>query len=694
MYGFDATRTSPALRHLDAVCQWAEALVDLRTTDLLVEGGTQRPAAQAAFEAARMRLADIEAAATGDGLALPLVAMAAAVGLSRDEVHALMLALAPALDSGYRRRIARYFDNILQDAPTVDFILAMLYPDRVTRMAGRRMFQPGAPLIDHRLVALTLPRDALGDGLQAREVRIPDRLLNVLLGNDLLDRTLTGSCRLTRPDVASGDLAVEPGTLEPVLALTGPLLAAAVPQGPGVCIGVKGPSGTGKSMLVEVIASAGGRPLITVDCARLVTDETPFEDLLATLLQEARFRNAVVAFDTPEALAGPRSPRLAVFLRALDGHPGVTVLMTSDPGALDPSVERHVAWQVETTLPDPTLRQEIWQVQAGRHPAEGDLGLPQLALDFEFTGAQIRNAVQVARELATSRGAAAISRDDLLAGAWAQVRADMAEYARRSKVRLTLDDLILPDDEAAMVREVLDAARHRAFIMTEWGFGRRLTTGKGLACLLLGEPGTGKTLCAEILAVALGQNLYQISIPRVMSKYIGETEKNIERIFATARANNSILLFDEADALFSTRVKVETSVDRFSNMEVNLLLQEIERYEGLVLLTTNLEKNIDKAFERRIQFKIRFPFPDAEHRAKIWRSHVPRECPIDPDIDWDRVGRSFQLAGGNIKNALLRAAYRAARDGTRITMDHLIDAAEAECRHAGRLFRGLREEDA
>jgi SpoVK/Ycf46/Vps4 family AAA+-type ATPase len=625
MYGHDATPPSLALEHLDAVCRWAEALADLRTGELMAGFEETRPSLEADLAAATAHVEGIEAQARARNEVLPLVHIGTAAGLAPDASAAFRLAVAPALDTAFRRRVARYYDNILLDAPTVDFILAMLYPDRVSRMAGRRLFQPGSPLVDRRLVALSLSRDAVGDALQSHEVRIPDRLLNLLLGADLLDRTLAGACRLSHPDTRVEELALEPGTLEPVLALTRPILAAALPAGPGVCIGVRGPSGTGKTLLAEVLATTAGRSLITVDCGRLASDDAPFSDLLETLFQEARFRNAVLAFDAPEAILGARSPRLAAFFDELDVHSGVSLLLTGDSASLDPMVERHVAWQVETALPDPAQREAIWRMHVARHAAGGALGIPQLALDFEFTGAQIRNAVRVAAEMATSRGAKAFDRDDLTAGAWAQVRADMAEYARRSKVRLTLDDLVLPDEEMRQVRDLLDAARHRAFIMTEWGFGRRLTTGKGLACLLLGEPGTGKTLCAEILAVALGQNLYQISIPRVMSKYIGETEKNIERIFATARANNSILLFDEADALFSTRVKVETSVDRFSNMEINLLLQEIERYEGLVLLTTNLEKNIDKAFERRIQFKIRFPFPDAEHRAKIWQGHIPRE---------------------------------------------------------------------
>ncbi|MBM4389154.1 MAG: ATP-binding protein, partial [Deltaproteobacteria bacterium] len=140
-------------------------------------------------------------------------------------------------------------------------------------------------------------------------------------------------------------------------------------------------------------------------------------------------------------------------------------------------------------------------------------------------------------------------------------------------------------------------------------------------------------------------------------------------------------------------VKVETSVDRFSNMEVNLLLQEIERFEGIVILTTNLDKNIDKAFERRVQFKIRFPFPDPKHRAKIWKSLIPKECPVAPGIDFELLGKNFELSGGNIKNAIIRAAYRAAKDNSIIGMTHIISAAEAECKAAGRLFRGINQED-
>ncbi len=694
--------TSPApqdvreaqLDHLDAVCRWAEALVDSRTAEFW------NPADAADVAAARSSLAAASAhfvatarAIDALGVEPPFVALARSWALDDTDVQILGLALAPVLDSSFRKRIARFKDNVLLDYADVDFMLAMLRDSRIDRMRLRERFLPGSPLVDAKLIRLILPRDAGSDSLLTHEVRLPDRVVSFLMGHDHLDRTIAPFSTLEIPHGSLDRVVLDPAVVEQVVTLARPVLARTTPGGTGVTFGFGGLPGTGKTLLAAAVAASQGRPLITVDSQRLAAIDPLTDELLDAVFQEATMRRALLVFDTCEALFSQRNPRLPALFARLDHHPGAVVLSTSDTRQLDSSVERHVACQVEFDAPDTARREQLWALHLDGDALDEAVDLPSLGLTFEFTGGQIANATDVARQLSSARGATALSQDDLMAGAWAQVRADMEEYARRRKIRLTLEDLILPVEEMKMVRDVLDAAKHRAYILTHWGFAKRMPTGRGLCCLFVGDPGTGKTLCAEILAEQLGQTLYQISIPRVMSKYIGETEKNIEKIFQTARANNSILLFDEADALFTSRVKVDTSVDRFSNMEINLLLQEIERFDGISLLTTNLEKNMDKAFERRIQFKIRFPFPDKAHRAKIWRSLIPKECPIDPDIDWDLVGESFELSGGNIKNAILRAAYRAARDGRRIGMDHLVDSAEAECRHAGRLFRGLKRED-
>ena len=210
---------------------------------------------------------------------------------------------------------------------------------------------------------------------------------------------------------------------------------------------------------------------------------------------------------------------------------------------------------------------------------------------------------------------------------------------------------------------MLTACRNRIFVMTKWGFGKRLVTGKGITVLFKGDPGTGKTLCAEIMASELGMKLYQVSIPRLVSKYVGETEKNISKIFASARANHCMLLFDEADSLFAKRTEVKSSVDRYANLEVNYLLQRIEAFSGITLLTTNLDSSIDPAVRRRLAAHVKFYAPDEGERAELWRRMLAVDAPRAADINADDLAQQFaDMTGGNIKNAVIGAAFLAAAE--------------------------------
>jgi SpoVK/Ycf46/Vps4 family AAA+-type ATPase len=208
--------------------------------------------------------------------------------------------------------------------------------------------------------------------------------------------------------------------------------------------------------------------------------------------------------------------------------------------------------------------------------------------------------------------------------------------------------------------------------------------------LLSGEPGTGKTLSAEVIAAELGMSLYRINPAKVVSKYVGETEKNLDQILGQAKSLHAILFFDEADALFATRVqRIESANDRFVNLETNFLLQQLERYEGLVILATNLETSIDQAFKRRIHYHVNIPFPDARARTEIWRNLLPERAPLAADVDFVRLGKIYELSGGHIKNAVMRAAYLAAERTVEISMALLMEAAEKECAAAGKLFQSI-----
>jgi SpoVK/Ycf46/Vps4 family AAA+-type ATPase len=254
--------------------------------------------------------------------------------------------------------------------------------------------------------------------------------------------------------------------------------------------------------------------------------------------------------------------------------------------------------------------------------------------------------------------------------------------------RTTEADLVLPEDQRSQLEEICLQFRYRTTVYGDWGFDRKLSLGKGLNVLFSGPPGTGKTMAAEVIANALGLDLYKIDLSQVVSKYIGDTEKNLDRIFAAAEDANAILFFDEADALFGKRSEVKDAHDRYANIEVGYLLQKMEEYEGIAILATNLKGHLDEAFVRRLQAIVELPFPDEDYRRRIWKGRVPSDAPLGEDVDFDRLAREVRLAGGNIKNIGLASAFYAASDGGVIHMPHLLRAIFREHQKLGRTWNG------
>jgi AAA+ superfamily predicted ATPase len=274
--------------------------------------------------------------------------------------------------------------------------------------------------------------------------------------------------------------------------------------------------------------------------------------------------------------------------------------------------------------------------------------------------------------------------DDLFAAARAQSGHDLAAVAHKIEPKYVWDDIVLPEDSLAQLREICQRVAHRHRVLGEWGFDRKLSLGKGVNALFAGPSGTGKTMAAEIIANALGLDLYRIDLAGVVSKYIGETEKNLDRVFSAAQHANAILFFDEADALFGKRSEVRDSHDRYANIEISYLLQKMEEYDGIAILATNLRQNLDDAFMRRLAFTVHFPFPDEASRRQIWTGIWPAETPLDGDIDHDFLARQYKLSGGNIKNIALASAFLAAEDEKPVTMAHLFQATRREHQKMGK----------
>lgn len=698
-------------RFMDGVMRRWEMLLEHAIH--LRNGGLSPEEAEQAFDAVRattiesdMELAGLRNEAQRFGWSYPLDDLVRTYELDALERQVLELALMPHLDLTFRRRLARFNNNILLDFVDVDLALMLLFSTRTERLQARRYFAADAKLVQHKLISLERAKEPKGDGALAQEIRIPERFADFVLCRRSIDASLRTFADLKDPATTLADVSLQPDELRDLKAVlrhfsnpsstsftysSGPFVGQR-----GLAVALVGPPGTGKSMLSVAIAHELRRPLITIDSATLAGDSRSFVQLIADIFTEARVQGAVLLFDRCESIVNKGNAKLPPLLSQLERQGGLVIFTTNRPDEVDNSLEHYVGYQLNLAMPDSDQRTRIWATHLPKslaiHP---DVDLDDLGTRFEITGGQIASGCELVEQRVKSGSEAPVITQELLKEcAHAQIRANMDELSVRSRISLTIDDLILPQRELAMIREVLTACRNRIFVMTKWGFGRRLVTGKGITVLFKGDPGTGKTLCAEIMASELGMKLYQVSIPRLVSKYVGETEKNISKIFAAARANHCMLLFDEADSLFGKRVtNVESSIDRFSNMETNLLLQEIERFDGIVILTTNLDKNIDDAFARRIMFKIDFPKPDIKHRTLIWKKLVPKDCPVSDDIDYERLGESFELAGGNIKNAVVRAAYRAAERRDKVTWDDIEFAAEKECINAGKLFRAskLRE---
>ncbi len=259
------------------------------------------------------------------------------------------------------------------------------------------------------------------------------------------------------------------------------------------------------------------------------------------------------------------------------------------------------------------------------------------------------------------------------------------DIAQRVSRLAAWSQLVLPADILDSLLGLVGRIRHRRRVFDDWGYGAMTSTGRGLTALFQGGPGTGKTMVAGAIARELGLELYRVDLSRVMSKWIGETERNLAAVFDAAEDGHAIVLFDEADSLFAKRTTVSSANDRWANLEVNYLLQRLDSFEGIAILTTNFGTAIDAAFRRRMSFRLTFPFPDEELREQLWRAHVPARVPRAGPLDFSSLARRFQISGGYIRNAALRAAFLAAEERTPLTQDHLERAVRLEFREVGKL---------
>ena len=620
------------------------------------------------------------AAARSAGTWLALDLLADAFQLQPFDEFVLLLALAPELEPAVGRLYAYLQGEATRTAPTVGLALTLLGMDAATTGAARSRFDVTAPLRRQRLLTV-------GSGLPLREQPffLAERVLRTLLGQNEIDPALAAICDLQPAGGGDADSDAPSAFTEHPLARL-----AAAETAPLICY-LQGPYGSGREALATGIAGALGLPLLKIDGLALRREQGRLDELLAQLRREALLQQAALYVRHGEELLldeEPYAPLTRQLLESAVESSRLTFLAGTAPWVPRTYLNRFatVTWRMSS--PDVPTRRRLWVAATSGAALAADVDLDELTGRFRFTPGQIVDTWRAAGHSARLRNPdrPTVSRADLFAAAHGQAVHHLHEMAQLIAPVHTWDDIILPPETTNQLQEISRRARNLHKVYNEWGFGRKLSTNRGIVALFSGPSGTGKTMAASIIARDLGLEMYRVDLSAVVSKYVGETEKNLSRIFDEAWRSNAIIFFDEADALFGKRSEVRDSHDRYANIEVNYLLQRIDSYDGIAILATNLGQNIDDAFQRRLQFTVVFPETDIPSRYRIWTSIWPAESPLAPDLDFQFLAQRFKFNGGNIRNIVLQAAFLAAADGDQVTMKHLVVAVMSEVRKSGKLI--------
>jgi hypothetical protein len=610
------------------------------------------------------------------------------LGLSDFERDVLIICAASDLDPKYEGLFGYFHNDLTRKRPSLGLVLELLCTSSAERIESRRRLLPGSPIMDFKMLEVA---DGLGSGnvnggdlRLSSGLRMNPNILSYILGSE------PGPCpKLDRLPISAYHLPA--GFMDRIENLISHLKKN--PIDPAI-IHIHGKYGSGRRAVVDHICNKMERDAIHIDTAKFFSNERSLEAAIIQSIRDSRLRDMPLCIEGLDNLSSgdPRSMQLmGDIIRNMAGFQGLAFLISS--GHLDLGDLQRRAFDIQTPKPGYQERQMIWE-----ELLPGNLKEEATALvsKFIFTAGQIKDAMVTAGNLAVmegisiSGGGEEKTRDRLKEIIYEACRTQSSRMilslAKRIEPRYSLADVVLPKDRLLQLQEIKSYIDFKSKVYGEWGFDEKLSLGKGLNILFSGESGTGKTMAAEALALELGLEMYKIDLSSVVSKYIGETEKNLSRIFSDAEQGNAILFFDEADAIFGKRSEVKDAHDRYANVEISYLLQKMEEHQGIVVLATNFDKNMDDAFTRRMHFKVEFPFPEEEYRLKIWKSLMPEKAHLAGDVDYNFLARRFKISGGSIKNILVAAAFLAAKNNSEIiNMEHLVRAAWREYRKAGKI---------
>jgi len=509
---------------------------------------------------------------------------------------------------------------------------------------------PTAPLRRYRLIEMES-----GHGFTAAPLHIDERVLHYLAGVNGLDQRLEGVLHAKHGPEWLAEKHYRLAT-ETIAMVEGELAPAPV-------LHLFGDDPMGQEGLASLLADRAGRSLYVLRMEDTPATGAEMEQFLAVWTREALLLPAFLLLQWESETLTPAARQLAERL------PGPLFIASREPLRLHRTLQSY-----EVDKPGPLGQKQMWEVALGPASEELHAAVDQVAEQFRLSAESI---VTLGTSVVAREGS---DRERLSSRLWSACRSlarpQMEMLAERIVPAAVWEDLILPEMQMSALRQLAAQSRNRMMVYEQWGFSARGRRGLGLSALFSGPSGTGKTLAAEVLAADLQLDMFRIDLSAVVSKYIGETEKNLKQVFDAAESGGVLLLFDEADAIFGKRAEVKDSHDRYANIEVGYLLQRMESFQGIAVLTTNTKASLDKAFQRRLRFSVDFPFPDAAHRAAIWARVFPEQTPTEA-LDAAKLA-SLNMSGGNIRNIALNAAFLAAEAGSAVRMEHLLQATQLE----------------
>ena len=563
-------------------------------------------------------------------------------GLSGFERSLLLLCAAVEMQAEIAALCAAATGNAQRREATFGLALSMLEDAHWSALTA------AAPLRRWRLV-----EPDSGAPLTTASLRIDERILHYIAGINTLDVRLHPYVRLRTP---AGGIAEQHARL--VDTVEGVLRRES--EQPTLLV-LSGDDSLGREDVAVRVAERFGLQLYELAAADVPTAAAELDSLQTLWSRETCLMPAALLLRCDAGLT-------ETAVRFIESAAGVAFLSCRHPCRL-----RRPMRAFAVDKPGPAEQKRLWAQALGSAASRLNGTLDLLAAQFRLGAQSIQQIAVQARLQSTDSASAG---EALLQACRSLSRERLDDLAQRLEAPVEWGDLVLPESDEATLRQICAQVRRRFEVYDAWGYGARSGAGLGITALFCGDSGTGKTLAAQVMAHDLGLDLYRVDLSAVVSKYIGETEKNLNRVFDAAEDSGAVLLFDEADALFGRRSDVKDSHDRYANIEVSYLLQRMEWYRGLAILTTNLRTALDKSFLRRLRFVVQFPFPDAGQREEIWRRSFPVRA-LTRDIDHRRLAQA-NLAGGNIRNIVLNAAFLAAEENTHLRMSHLLQAARAE----------------